>query len=140
MSPIQDPNVIAFRIERMRRAPRNWTYWIALFTALNGVFLALQQDFLILAGLVVPFVISATAVPHFIAAAVFAALAYVSLRSRASLVPAAAIYALDAALAAYAGLWAGVVMHLVVFAFVGMALAGARQLEKQLTVASAVES
>ena len=140
MSAIHDPNVMAFRIERMRRAPRNWTCWIALFTALNGVFLALQQDFLILAGLVVPFVISGTAVPHFIAAAVFAALAYASSRSRAALVAAAVIYVLDAALATYAGLWAGVVMHLVVFGFVGMALAGARQLEKQRPVASALES
>ena len=131
--------MIAFRIERMRRAPRNWTHWIALFTALNGVFLALQQDFLILAGLVVPFVVSESAAPHFIAAAVFAALAYASSRSRGALIPAAAIYVLDAALAAYAGLWAGVVMHLVVFAFVGMALAGARQLEKQRPAASAIE-
>ena len=116
----------------MRRAPRNWTYWVAVFTAINGVFLALQQDFLVLAGLVVPFVISTTSTPHFIAAAVFAALAYGSSRSRAALVPALAIYVLDAGLAAYAGLWAGVVMHLLVLAFVGIALTGARQLGKQL--------
>jgi hypothetical protein len=128
-------SVTAFRVERMRRAPRNWTYWVAFFTLLNGVFLAAGQDVLILAGLVFPFLLG-SAWPHFLLAVFFAALAYFSAHSRGLLVAGLVIYVTDALLAAYLDLWAGLVMHIVVLAFVGMALAGARQLSKQLEPAT----
>lgn len=126
----ESQNVMSFRIERMRRAPRNWIYWIALFTLLNGIFLLIGQDFLVLAGLVVPFLLQA-AWPHFAAAIVFAAFAYFSSQSRALLPVGFVIYVGDALLAAYIGLWAGVIMHFVVLALVGIPLAVAHNLAKQ---------
>ena len=128
-------SVAAFRVERMRRAPRNWTYWVAFFTLLNGVFLALGQDILILAGLVFPFLLG-SAWPHFLAAVFVAAMAYFSARLSGLLAAGLVIYIGDALLAAYLDLWPGLVMHIVVLAFVGMALAGARQLSKQLEPAT----
>lgn len=131
MSESQNESVISFRVERMRRAPRNWTYWVAFFTFLNGLFLLIGQDFLILAGLVAPFLLTA-AWPHFAAAAVFAALAYFSSKFRALLAVGLAIYIADTLLAAYLGLWSGFVMHLVVLVLVSIALVGSRRLAKQL--------
>jgi hypothetical protein len=131
VSQSQSESVISFRVERMRRAPRNWTYWVAFFTFLNGLFLLIGQDILILAGLIAPFLLP-TASSHFIAAAVFAALAYFSSRLRALLAIGLVIYIADTLLAAYLGLWSGFVMHVVVLALVGIALSVARRLARQL--------
>jgi hypothetical protein len=119
----------------MRRAPRNWTYWVSLFTLLNGVFLSMGQDVLILAGLVAPFLVG-HAWPHFAAAAFYASLAYFSASSRFPLVVALVLYVADALLTVYLELWSGLIMHLVVLALVGVALAGARLLSRQLAPAA----
>ena len=115
-------------MQRLRKAPRNWTYWVAGFTAANGLFLAMQHDFMILAGLVSPFAIPGTA-PHLIAAAVLGAIAYFSSRFPRLLVLSLVIYFADMLFAAYAELWSGLVMHLVVLTFVGFSFLGIRSLK-----------
>ena len=50
----QNPAVLAYRLERLRRAPRSWLYCVAVFTAVNGIMLSLSRDWMILAGLVAP--------------------------------------------------------------------------------------
>jgi hypothetical protein len=130
MRPSQDPNVLAYRLERLRRAPRNWTFWIAAFTVLNGVFLAIKEDFMILAGLVIPFGFDGFW-PHFIAAAMLAVAGYVGTRVTGLLWAAGAVYLVDTAFAAYAGIWSGVAMHVVVLVLVSIALNGLRVLGRQ---------
>lgn len=124
-------SVRAYRVERMRRAPRNWTYWVAFFTLLNGVFLGIGQDILILAGLVAPFLVGG-AWPHFVAALVLAALAFHAVKLRWLLIIGLLVYVADAILAIYLGLWAGMVMHILVLVFVGFALLTARSLSRQV--------
>ena len=75
----QDPKVVEFRIRRIRRAPRNWTYWISVFTAVNALLIWLGEDTVILAGLVGPFMASGP-LPHVIMALLFLALARFSER------------------------------------------------------------
>ncbi len=120
-----DQSVLDFRAQRLRRAPRNWTYWVAGFTAVNGLFLVMQQDFMILAGLVAPFAMPGAA-PHLVAAGLFAAMAYLSTRLPKILIIAVIIYIADAIFAASAQLWAGVVMHAVVLGIVGFTFVGLR--------------
>jgi hypothetical protein len=126
----QDPAVIAFRLQRMRNAPRNWCWWVAAFTAVNGVVGLTQSDVLILAGLVIPFAVQGTWA-HFAGAAVLGVVGYLGQQHRSLFVVALIAYILDAALAALLGFWSGVVMHIVVLALVGIALNGARLLVKQ---------
>ena len=115
-------------MQRLRKAPRNWTYWVAGFTAANGIFLALQHDFMILAGLALPFAIPGTT-PHLAAAVIFGLLAYFSGKFPKLLILPLAVYVADALFTAYAQLWSGLVMHLVVLAFVGFSFLGIRALK-----------
>ncbi len=130
MSDATSPEVMAFRIERIKRAPRNWTYWIALFTATNGICFATNSDFMIPAGLTLPFSIYSP-LPHFLAAALFAALAFGSKKFQPLLYLGAAIYLLDTAFSVYLQIWMSVVMHCVVIAFVVFALGAAKGLAAQ---------
>ncbi len=128
MTETQDPKVLAFRMQRLRKAPRNWTYWVAGFTAANGLFLAMQHDFMILAGLAFPFAIPG-ATPHVIAAASVAAIAYFSSRAPKLLILSLVVYVVDTLFTAYVQLWSGLAMHLVVFAFLGFSFLGIRALK-----------
>ena len=128
MAEDQDPKVLEFRMQRLRKAPRNWTYWIAGFTAANGIFLAIQHDITIIAGLALPFAISGPA-PHLIAGAILAVIAYTSSKLPELLFIPLVTYIIDTCFAAYAQLWSGVFMHLVVLAFVGFSFVGIRALQ-----------
>jgi hypothetical protein len=131
MNTIQNPDVVQFRIERMQRAPRNWCYWVAIFTAINGFLAGFQSDTTFLAGFVVPYLIGGVG-PHFSFAIVLAALGHFGQTKRAMYAVALVAYVLDALLAAFLQLWSGLVMHVVVLAFVAVAVNGARTLQKQL--------
>jgi hypothetical protein len=123
-------DVLAFQAARTAGAPRRWTYWVAVFTAINGTLLLTEMDLTFLAGLVAPFTIAGPA-PHFAAAVVFAGLAFASRFSSWILLIPLLAYLADIALAAHHALWAGVVMHLVVLGLVGLALAAGRYLRTQ---------
>ena len=127
----EDRSVSEFRLKSLRSAPKRWTLWVGLFTAANGVFLTFEHDVVILAGLVLPFLLSGP-LPHLVAGCAFVALSAFMERSPAVAWVPLNVYALDLALAAYQGWWSGVVMHLVVLAFVGFALFSARSLERKL--------
>lgn len=128
MNESHDPKVIAFRMQRLRKAPRNWTYWIAGFTAANGILLAMHYDVMVLAGFVSPFGIPGTA-PHLIVAAILGAIAYASNKFPKILVVPLAAYIADTLFTLYAQSWPGLAMHLVVFAFLGIAFLGMRALK-----------
>jgi hypothetical protein len=130
MNTSQSPEVLAFRIERLRKGPRNWTYWIAAFTALNGVFLLLTQDFVILAGLVFPFAAPGTW-SHFLAAAVLVGIGHFGHKIRPLLLVGLSVYLLDTIFAGYLQLWSGVVMHVVVLILIALALSVATALAKR---------
>lgn len=130
MSAADSPEVLEFRINRVKRAPRNWTYWVAAFTAANGVSLEAHQDFMIPAGLTLPYTIPGGA-SHFIVAAVLVGLAVASKKAPALLYVAAVIYIADTALSAYLSIWLSVVMHFVVMMFVFMGLWAAKLLAKK---------
>ncbi len=115
-------------MQRLRKAPRNWTYWIAGFTAANGLFLAMQHDFMVLAGLASPFAIPG-ATPHLIAAAAFGAIAYFSSRFPKLPILSLVVYVADMLFTAYVQLWSGLVMHLVVLVFVGFSFLSMRALK-----------
>lgn len=127
MAEANDPKVLEFRMQRLRKAPRSWTYWVAGFTAVNGMFVAVQQDITILAGLAFPFILPG-AVAHLIAAAAFALVAYLSNTRPQLLIAPLVIYVADALFTAYAGIWSGLVMHVFVLAFVGFSFLGIRAL------------
>jgi hypothetical protein len=127
----EDRSVSEFRLKNLRSAPKRWTLWVGLFTAANGAFLTFEHDVVILAGLVLPFLLSGP-LPHLIAGCAFVALSAFIERSPAVAWVPLNVYVLDLALAAYQGWWSGVVMHVVVFAFVGLALFSARSLERKL--------
>jgi hypothetical protein len=135
----QDPNVLAYQVSRLRKAPRNWINWIAVFTAINGLLLALAQDFLIPAGLCIPFAFRSPSA-HWVAALPFAALAYFSKYRRSLLVVGGVAYLLDTVFAAYLDLWLFVIMHTVVFAFAAIALNGLRLLARQQVKSNASDS
>ena len=115
----------------MSGAPRRWTYWIAAFTAINGVLLLANQDLTFLVGLVVPFAFSGAA-PHFIAAAVVASLAFLSSKSRSLLLVGLLLYVADTLFSAYLNLWSGVIMHVVVLGLTAVAIGTGRRLNAQL--------
>jgi uncharacterized membrane protein YhhN len=133
-----DPAVVAYRIERLRKGPRNWLFGVALCTALNGLWLSLGQDLVVLAGLVLPF-LTPDHTAHFIAAAILAAVAYFAKGLGPLTMIGVLIYVLDTVLAAYLQLWLGVIMHVVVLLFMAMTVYGARLLEKQQRQGSAVQ-
>lgn len=120
-----------FQAKHAGGAPRRWTYWVAVFTAVNGALLVAQQDLTFLAGLVAPFAFNG-ATPHFIAAAIFAAIAYLSTKYRWTLLIGLALYAADTLFSAYLSLWSGVVMHIIVMGLAVIAIAAGRKLEMQL--------
>lgn len=126
-SPNQD--VLAYRLDKLNKAPRKWAYWIAFFSFLNALFLSINHDVVILAGLVFPFMLAGS-LHHFVIAAILAALAYYP-KTSLGIKLVFAIYAVDTLLSAYLGWWSGVIMHIVVFVFVAFALNGAKQLLKQ---------
>ncbi|MFD0320253.1 hypothetical protein [Lysobacter gummosus] len=82
------------------------------------------------AGLTFPFA-TPSPLPHFIAAALFAALAFGSKKFQPLLSISAILYLLDTAFSAFLQLWLSVAMHVVVMVFVTFALAVAGRLEKQ---------
>ena len=131
MTSPQTPDVVAFRIQRLRNAPRNWCYWVAAFTAVNGLFSVAQSNIVIPAGLIFPYAVRGIWL-HFVAAIVLVTVGYFGRSRQALFGIALVLYVIDAALAAYLRLWIGVSMHIVVLAFVGMALNGVRVLQKQL--------
>ncbi|MEH6416072.1 hypothetical protein [Pseudomonas sp. CGJS7] len=139
MSAATSPEVIAFRIDRLRRAPMGWTIWVALFTAINGFCAATNSDFMIPAGLTLPFSI-AGGLSHFIAAGLFVVLAVGSKKVRPLLYVSALIYLLDTVFSVYVQIWMSVVMHLVVIGFVLFALGAARGLADQQAKSAAKSS
>jgi hypothetical protein len=124
----QGPKVLEFRMQRLRNAPRNWTYWVAGFTAANGIFLAMQHDLMILAGFALPFGIPGPA-PHLISAAILGGIAYASNNFKKLLFIPFAAYLVDTFFSAYASLWSGLIMHLVVLALAGSSFLGIRALK-----------
>jgi len=131
MSAAQSPELMQFRVERMRRAPRNWCFWVAAFTAVNGILVGVQSDMTILAGFVVPYLIGGVG-PHLAVAIILAVIGYFGQTKRPLYLIALVAYALDAMLAGILQLWAGLFMHVVILVFVAIALNGARLLQKQL--------
>lgn len=126
-----DARVLAYRIGKLRKAPREWIICVAVFTAMNGLLLALNQIVSIPAGLV-----SAYAFPgspaHWVAALSFAALGYFAKFHRSLLVAAGGIYLLDTVFAVYLQSWVAVLMHAAVFVLVAINLNGLRLLKRQL--------
>src|SRR5262245_10671232 len=130
MNSVDSPEVMTFRLERLRKAPRNWCFWVAAFTAMNGVFLLTNSDVLIPAALIFPS--SSWPWLHFVSATVLATTGYLGQTIRGVYLLALAIYVLDILFCAFGGLWFGVVVHAIVLALVGFALNGVRILRKQL--------
>lgn len=122
-------DVLAFRLEKIRRAPRNWATWICLFTFSNGVLIFIQSDIIFLGGLVAPFLIGGWW-PHVGAAATALLLARAVPGSMWGPYTVLSLYALDTVLSAIMGLWAGVFMHLLLLAMCGMARLGQAGLER----------
>ena len=139
MTQSQGPKVLEFRMQRLRKAPRNWTYWVAGFTAANGLFLILQHDVMILAGLALPFVVPGP-FPHLMVAILFGAIAYVSNKIPKILIISFIIYLGDTVFTAYVQLWSGLVLHLVVLAFVGLSFLGARALKNLMVRQNGAET
>jgi hypothetical protein len=131
MSAAQSPELMQFRVERMRRAPRNWCFWVAAFTAVNGILVGVQSDMTILAGFVVPYLIGGVE-PHLAVAIILAVIGHFGQSNRSLYLIALVAYALDAVLAGALRLWAGLFMHVLIFVFIAIALNGARILQKQL--------
>ena len=131
MTTNQSADVTQFRLERLKRAPRNWCYWVAAFTAINGVLAGMQSDTTILAGMVVPYLIGGVGA-HFSFAIILAGIGYFGQAHRKLYLVSLVAYILDALLAVVVELWAGLAMHIVVLVFVAVALNGARLLQKQL--------
>ena len=129
----QDKNILEFRLNRIRNAPRNWAYWVAFFTALNGLFVLIDQDIVIGAGLIFPFIIP-TPTLHFISAGILALISYLSSRVRSILWVSLIVYVLDTIFSAYFQFWFASIMHIVVIFLVGIALISGRQLKKQLDI------
>ncbi|MDF3931349.1 hypothetical protein [Pseudomonas citronellolis] len=128
MTDVNDPKVLAFRMQRLRKAPRNWAYWVAGFTAANGVFLSLHHDVMVLAGFVSPFAIPGAA-PHFVVALILGVIAYASNSFPKILIVPLVAYVVDTLFALYVRSWPGLAMHLVVFAFLGFSFIGMRALK-----------
>ena len=128
MTEAHDPKVLEFRVHRLRKAPRNWTYWVAAFTAANGIFTAMQHNITILAGFALPFAIPGS-VPHLAIAAILATLAYASNKVPKILFIPFAAYVVDTTFTMFAQLWSGLAMHLVVLAFIGFSFMGIRALK-----------
>jgi len=120
-----------FQAKRASGAPRRWTYWVAVFTAVNGLLLLAQQDLTFLAGLVVPFAFNG-ALPHFVGAAILAVIAYLSTKYRGILLIGLLLYVADTLFSAYLRLWSGVIMHAIVLALVAISIGIGRKLETQL--------
>lgn len=132
MAASQDPTVLAYRLERLRNAPKRWLYWIAAITVANGVLVFFDRDFLLLAGFVAPYSL-AGAEPHVLTALVVIALAHYA-GSRGVQV-AYAMYAADLLWAGYLEAWEGVVMHVVIFALLGIVLFSKEAVALQLRAA-----
>ncbi len=132
MNNAQSPDVVQFRIDRMRRAPRNWCYWVAVVTAVNGFLAGYQSDTTFLVGFVAPYLVGGVWA-HLAIAIIVAALGHFGQRQRGLYIAALVAYVLDALLATGLQLWSGLVMHIVVLAFVAIALNGARILQNQLS-------
>lgn len=125
------PDVLAFRLERVRRAPRNWALLVSAFTVINGGLVLFGADVLFLAGLVAPFLVGGW-ITHFAAGVTLLLIARVSSESMRGAYVVLALYALDAVLAGVLGLWSGVAMHAFVFLMLGLARIAVVSLERQL--------
>ena len=126
----QDATVLAYRIGRLRKAPREWIICVAVFTAMNGLLLVLHEIVSVPAGLV-----SAYAFPgslaHWVAALSFATLGYFAKFHRSLLVAAGVIYLLDTVFAVSIRSWVAVLMHATVFVLVAINLTMLRLLKRQ---------
>lgn len=71
--PDNDVQLLLYRYQRMKNSPNNWLFWIALFSALNGIFITTSQAIGLSAAMVIPGLFAGP-VPHFVAAAVLAGL------------------------------------------------------------------
>jgi hypothetical protein len=136
MTSPDSPEALAFRLERLSKAPRNWCFWVAAFTAMNGVFLLTKSAVLIPAALIFPY--AAGLWLHFVSGAVLATMGYLGQSMRGMYVVALVIYLLDAVFCAFGDLWFGVVVHAIVLALVGFALNGVRIVKRQMSAQSTV--
>jgi hypothetical protein len=131
MSLEQSASVKEYQSIRMLGAPRRWTFWIALFTAINGVLILMAQDLTFLAGFVIPFALPG-AIPHFVVAAITAGFAFAASSNRWILILPLSLYAVDTIVAAYFQFWVGVVMHVLVLVLAGIAFMTGRKLSRDL--------
>lgn len=127
-SPDNSPEVLAFRLDRMRRAPRNWATWIGAFTLINGLLMITQTDMVFLAGLVAPFMLG-SGLAHLGAGATLLLMARAVPGSLWGPYVVLMLYAVDTVLSGVLGLWTGVLMHVVVFGFLGFAWMAKQGLE-----------
>lgn len=133
MNEPQDANVLAYRVGKLRKAPREWIICVAVFTAMNGLLLALHQIVSIPAGLVGAYAFPGL-LAHWVAALSFALLGYLVKFHRSWLVAAGAIYLLDTVFAVYLQSWVAVLMHVTVFVLVAINLNALRLLKRQLSM------
>jgi hypothetical protein len=124
------PDVLAFRLDRLRRAPRNWATWIGAFTLVNGLLVLMQSDMMFLGGAVAPYLIGGW-LPHFGAGLTLLLLARAVPGSMWGPYVVLLLYALDGVLCGVLGLWSGVFMHLLIFVFVGLARLAVSGLDRQ---------
>jgi hypothetical protein len=128
----EDKKVLEYRLNRIKNAPRNWVYWIAFFTLINGVFLLTQQDITFLAGAVFPFLVG-DVLPHIVVAGLFGIAGYFWSMSKIPAKIALTIYFLDLLFCVYLQYWSGVAFHAVVFIFLLIANTGAKSLEIKIS-------
>ena len=132
LPPVEDPQVLLYRYQRMKNSPNNWLFWIALFSALNGIFIATSQTIALSAALVVP-ALFAGPVPHIVAAGVLAGLAAAGRHKWPLLTYAGlGIYALDTLYVLSNNLHSALFMHAIVLGFIAFTLWRTRALERQL--------
>lgn len=130
--PVNDPRFLLHRYQRMKNSPNNWLFWIALFSALNGIFMATSQGIVLSAALVVPSLLAGP-LPHLIAAAVLAGLAAAGRRKWPVLTFAGlGVYALDSLYALLNNLQSALLMHAIVLGFIAFTLWRTKVLEQQL--------
>jgi hypothetical protein len=107
-------------LNRLRRSPTKATLAVAIFTALNGLFVANNHNMTILAGLSLPYFFSGYE-NHLLSAFSFAVITmlYKSM-PKIILVP-LIIYVIDALVLAYHGVWSGVIMHVLILLYAAWA-------------------
>lgn len=129
---VSSKEVLAFRLDRVKKGPSNWMYAFAVFSLMNGVFLDMGQDITLLAGSIAPYMFEST-VFHYVAAIIFGFIGFFSRDKIPQLIYVGlGLYALDMFYAFYIGIASGGIFHAVFLLVVVYLLFREKSLSKEL--------